>query len=85
VDFVRLMAFDWRSKDVTSLIDPLYPVKNQLTDNRFNNIVSLDEFNLILIRFFDLELDCQLCYNSWHTPGTNLSWYTNLWTLVWIS
>jgi hypothetical protein len=35
------MAFDWSPNNVTSLIDPLYPVDNQQDDDQFNNIVNL--------------------------------------------
>ena len=41
--FIRLMAFDWPSKNATSLINPLFSVKNQQDDNddQFDNIVNL--------------------------------------------
>ncbi|CAF1311435.1 unnamed protein product [Adineta steineri] len=38
VNFIRLMAFDWPSKDVTTLINPLYSMKSQQDDDKFNNI-----------------------------------------------
>ena len=33
VDFIRLMAFDWISKGVTTLVNPLFPIDNQLTSS----------------------------------------------------
>jgi hypothetical protein len=40
------MAFDWPSKDATTLINPLYPVNNQRDDNQYNNIVNLNELEI---------------------------------------
>ena len=39
VDFIRLLAFDWTSKNVTSLINPLYAGPNRANNDRFDNIV----------------------------------------------
>lgn len=48
VNFIRLMAFDWASANVTSLINPLSPPQSLLADDQQDNIVSQESSRIDL-------------------------------------